>query len=807
MKRIDSLKEAILITEESIVDLRNKEAQKLIFRSRAKWVEEGEKSTKYFLNLLKDRQKKMLLRKITSNGTTHYKQDEISKAIQKFYENLYKENSNVQKTSPNDEFLKDLPKLDENDKFLLSQPITLEELKETLDTCEDSAPGMDGITYDTYKELWQITGPYIKNAWDHSMDVKHTSPSQQVSIITLLEKKDKDKSKIENLRPISLSNCDIKLCTKTMAIRTNKVLHKLISKTQTGYVPGRQLNDNSRLLEEIIQTLHDQNKQAFLVTLDAQKAFDSVNHEYLLTCLKAYDFPDIYIDQVKTIYTDLKAQVLVNGFFTKTFNIEQSVKQGDALSCALFILAIDPLLRQFQKNENIEPIIMNPGDDTEEKVNNFSFADDITAVCKNKKGIQEIINLYEMFTKISGIKLNMPKTEIMIIGDKEKTKKQFKIKYNEEVITITSQDSVKICGITYSNDKEVSYDENILKKIIKMERQLNIWRQRNLTLEGKILLVKCFGLSQLIYSLQATHIRPQEIKLIENIIYKFIWNIPTNAKQTSGKIRRETLQAPVEGGGLNAPNIKSLNDALKYKHLLRCLNNEHPIGHLTRYKLQSLNFSCNTQLTKTLKDDSYIHQAINTHNKLWKMFDKDILSARNEPDQNLHRTYYYYLYNHQLKYSQHVNVQQKSMIENLRRHGIDNFGKLKNAKESNSLPQIRFELFQIWNSFPSHWRLIMQRSKKKYEEIEEAQVLIDYNKWRNYKQLSTKELRLRLQQNVIIEKKVEILNNKFNILDNVEWDNPFITCKEMTQEIKLCPSNGNKEGLSNGHIGWPKKFL
>jgi hypothetical protein len=62
----------------------------------------------------------------------------------------------------------------------------------------------------------------------------------------------------------------------------------------------------------------------------------------------------------------------------------------------------------------------------------------------------------------------------MIIGDKEKTKKQFKIKYNKEVITITSKDSVKICGIMYSNDKEVSYDENILKKIIKIECQLNI---------------------------------------------------------------------------------------------------------------------------------------------------------------------------------------------------------------------------------------------------------------------------------------------------------------------------------------------
>jgi hypothetical protein len=165
------------------------------------------------------------------------------------------------------------------------------------------------------------------------------------------------------------------------------------------------------------------------------------------------------------------------------------------------------------------------------------------------------------------------------------------------------------------------------------------------------------------------------------------------------------------------------------------------------------------------------------------MFEKDILSARIELDQKLHHTYYYYLYNHLLKHSQNINVQQKSMIENLRQHGIDNFGKLKNVAESNSLTQLCCVLFQILNSFPSHCRLIMQRSKKEYKEIEEAQVLIDYNKWRNYNQLLTKELRLRLQQDVIIEKKVEILNNKFNMLDNVKLDNPFITEKNDTRYI------------------------
>ena len=170
----------------------------------------------------------MIIRKIISNGITHYTQDEVSKAIENFYKDLYKKNPSVKKTTIDHEFLKDLPKLDEIEKASLSEPISLEELKSTLKTCEESAPGIDGITYNTYKHLWEIVGPFIKNSWDYSLQVQHTSPSQQISVITLLEKKDKDKTKIENLRPISLSNCDIKLCTKALANRTIVVLLKFL---------------------------------------------------------------------------------------------------------------------------------------------------------------------------------------------------------------------------------------------------------------------------------------------------------------------------------------------------------------------------------------------------------------------------------------------------------------------------------------------------------------------------------------------------------------------------------------------------
>ncbi len=344
-EEIESLKEAILISEESTKDLREEEAKKLIFRARAKWAEQGEKSNKYFLNLVKERQRKMQIRKIISCGCTYYKQDEISKAISDFYSNLYKKQKDIKKIDKDLPMFSSLPTLNEEDAKSLKASLTIDELLATINTCNESAPGPDGISYDTYKHLWSISGPIILNAWEHSNKIGVTSVSQRESIITLLDKKGKDSTRIENLRPISLSNCDIKLCTKALAIRTSKIIHKLVDTNQTGYVPGRQVNDNIRLLEELIKEANNVSEKGFLITLDAQKAFDSVDHEYLIELLKIYKFPEEYIRWIKVLYSRLNASVLVNGFTTVKFSIEQSVKQGDALSCVLFILAIEPLIK------------------------------------------------------------------------------------------------------------------------------------------------------------------------------------------------------------------------------------------------------------------------------------------------------------------------------------------------------------------------------------------------------------------------------------------------------------------------------
>jgi len=765
---LDKLKNALLLANEELNMYKEEESQRLIFRSRVKWAEKGEKSNKYFLNLLKDRQRKMQIRKITANGVTKYEQDEISKAITKFYKELYNK-KDVKSFDPNHNMFKNLPQLEETDKNNLSKELTLEELHATLKTCKESAPGPDGITYGTYESLWSLMGPLILESWNHSNKLGHASNSQKHSIITLLEKKGKDKTKIENLRPISLSNCDIKICTKTIALRTNIVLSKLLNNTQTGYVPGRQVNDNSRFLEELIEHYKGNNKIAYLITLDAQKAFDSINHSYMLSLLKHYNFPDEYINWIKMLYTDLEASVQINGYTGEKFKILQSVKQGDALSCALFILCMEPLLNFIKNNKKIKGVKLNAVDEDTE-INNFSFADDITAVCENIEGIQEIIDCYTEFTSYSGVKLNIPKTEILIIGKKSSSKTVFKITSDTQEYTIHDQEKVKICGITFSNNSEIAYKENIQDKITKCERQLNIWRQRNLTLKGKILIAKTFGISQLVYSLQATEIKDVDLKRIEGIIYKFIWNIKPTSTHSMGRLNREIMKSDYSDGGLKAPDIWLMDEALKFKHYLRCHTSTHPIAKHTVKEIQKKGAMSNYfKKIKTVKE------------KFEKIIYDDVVELKTEGSM-INTMYKSYFKNLTFKESSFYNNQQSMIAKRLQSKGINTLGEIVNEFTLNRRLDIYLELVIGYNSIPKIIRDLIKNPQNKTNTYK----MLPYktNIWKPYEKLTSADIRKRLQPKICFKYK-DYLEKKHNVTLNMTVLNPFLSIKKCLIETKM----------------------
>ena len=90
-------------------------------------------------------------------------------------------------------------------------------------------------------------------------------------------------------------------------------------------------------------------------------------------------------------------------------------------------------------------------------------------------------------------------------------KKVYEVENMGKKVKIKTIKEVKVCGIWYCNDRAREYKLNIMEKINKMESNLKLWKHRNLTFEGKSLVIKTFGLSQLIYVLQTYRITDESI--------------------------------------------------------------------------------------------------------------------------------------------------------------------------------------------------------------------------------------------------------------------------------------------------------
>ena len=111
-------------------------------------------------------------------------------------------------------------KLLEEERLSCEDQITIEECVKALDTFENGkTPGNDGIPTEFYKTFWSCVGELMTDVFNYSFDSGEMSNSQKQAIITLIDKKDKDRTYLENWRPISLVNADAKLASKVISNR------------------------------------------------------------------------------------------------------------------------------------------------------------------------------------------------------------------------------------------------------------------------------------------------------------------------------------------------------------------------------------------------------------------------------------------------------------------------------------------------------------------------------------------------------------------------------------------------------------
>ena len=129
------------------------------------------------------------------------------------------------------------------------------------------------------------------------------SLDQRRGIINIIPKKGKDLRYLCHWRPVTILNTDYKILTKALANRLQKVLPKLINPDQVGYIKGRYIGQNIRLINDIQNSAAISQFPGYIALVDFEKAFDSVEWSFLIECLKSYNFGSNFIKWIKYFTT------------------------------------------------------------------------------------------------------------------------------------------------------------------------------------------------------------------------------------------------------------------------------------------------------------------------------------------------------------------------------------------------------------------------------------------------------------------------------------------------------------------------
>ena len=560
-----------------LAEIEDREAEALSRKAGVRWREEGEKSTAYFLARFKARTEGAMMHSIRLINRIVVGSKNVLSVVQQFYKRLYEEQPPEKLDDADfcDSFFANCPTLSMEHRLILARPLELPELIEALGTCSDSAPGLDGIPYSFYSTFSDTLLKYVLESWQFALQGNGLADSHRRSCISLLPKQGKDLMNLGNWRPISLSACDLKIITKAYANRLKGVLPDILCEAQAAYVPGRDISFNNRVIQCARQFAVSNGLDFSIVSLDAQKAFDSVSHKYLIKTMEAYEFPPEFIQVFRTLYSELVSVVQVNGFLSHEFSVNRGVKQGDALSCGLFVLAIDPLLRNLLLNADIEGLSIPVSSVESVEVKVLSYADDVAIVCKNWS-LQHIFTEYERFSKVSGLVLNADKTEVMNFI--ESRYRISRIKYLNRHIEVGRVDRIRICGIWLARDTQAEYQVNVLDKIVAMESMVLSWGRRHLSMNGRMIIAKTFLLSLIVFPAQVVRINKPEVKKIEKLIYGFV----NGARNLYGpeRISRVNLKAPKEMGGIGGIDVESFVKAIAVKQFEKAARSHRILGSI-----------------------------------------------------------------------------------------------------------------------------------------------------------------------------------------------------------------------------------
>ena len=513
-------KQDAYIYEQSKMELEEKlieRTRSALFRSKAKWYEEGGKNTKYFLSLEKSRSCARVCHAVLKeNGALVEQPEQVLSEQKSFYQQLYTADKSVKFDMINNTSVK----VSARDREILNRNIQMSEVHKAITGMKKGrTPGPDGLPIEFYQAVWPDIKEVLYNSYVQSYEKMSMNPSAMEGILNLIPKKNKDTRLLKNLRPITLLNVDYKIIEKVIANRIKTVLPQIINEDQAGFMSGRRMTVNVRKTMDLLRYTKIKNSSHLLHNLDFLKAFDRAEVSSVLKSLEFFQFPEYIVTWVNTLYKNFTVKIQNNGHFSSDIKVERSVHQGGCASAFLFNILAETMAIHLRFK--LEKYAIHT---TDAAFLLSQYADDTGAFTENSQ--QGVTNLYEQieyFSQQSGLSINYDKTSIYRLGSLKNSQAKL---YTAKQIT-WSNEPVDMLGvlIAYDSPEYNNIAINIDPIMQKSESIFTKWSKRNLSLYGKITVINSLIASLFVHKLYVLPLLPDAyINTFEQMCIKFLWN-------------------------------------------------------------------------------------------------------------------------------------------------------------------------------------------------------------------------------------------------------------------------------------------
>lgn len=339
--------------------------------------------------------------------------------LEEFVVNYYKEVYDMQDDKPVEEIMEAFeelcfPCITVEQSLELSKEVGEDEIRSAVFEMKPfKVPGPDGLTAVFFQSFWDVVKTDIVKMVKYFFSRGYILRELNNTDIALIPKVD-DPTVLKGFRPISLCNVCYKIISKVIANRLKRVIDNIISRFQSAFIKGRQINDNILLASELMTFIHKARRHKSnwcALKLDMAKAYDKVSWNFLTTVMKKMNFPDQFTQLIQQCVSTVSFGLLLNGQRIGSFSPLRGLRKGDPLSPFLFILCANVLSLMLLKAEEENDIEGIRYARTGPMISQLMYADDTVLFFKaDQSSCEKVKKILQDYCVLAGQKVNFDKS-------------------------------------------------------------------------------------------------------------------------------------------------------------------------------------------------------------------------------------------------------------------------------------------------------------------------------------------------------------------------------------------------------------